>query len=41
MIQALARDIGTKGLPEVGEPGAIENDKADESASPQSRRAAP
>jgi hypothetical protein len=41
MIQALARDIGAEGPPDLGETGAIENDKADKSPSPQSRRAAP
>jgi intracellular multiplication protein IcmO len=41
MIQALARDMRLEGLPEVGETGMNENDRADESASPQSRRSAP
>jgi intracellular multiplication protein IcmO len=41
MIQVLARDMRVEGLPGVGEPGTIENDRANESASPQSRRSAP
>jgi intracellular multiplication protein IcmO len=41
MIKALARDMRAEGLLEVGEPGTIENDRADESAWAQPRRAGP
>jgi hypothetical protein len=41
MIKALARDMRAEGLLEVGEPRTIENDRADESAWAQPRRAGP